>query len=47
MDGMIDHCIKFIEEYKKDPSADKNMTPEQARKQMREWFPTLKRWKAA
>ena len=47
MDGMIDHCLKYLEEFKKDANADKNMTEEEARKNMREWFPTLKRWKAA
>jgi hypothetical protein len=41
MDGMIDICVPFMVE------ANKDMTEEQARKSMLEWFPTLKRWKTA
>jgi hypothetical protein len=41
MEGMIDICVPFMLE------ADKAMTEETARKSMMEWFPTLKRWKAA
>jgi hypothetical protein len=39
MDGMIDICVPFIME------ANKEMTEEDARNGMQEWFPTLKRWK--
>jgi hypothetical protein len=41
MDGMIDICAPFM------AKSNKDMTEEQARKSMREWFPTLKRWKTA
>ena len=41
MEGMIDICVPFMVE------ANKDMTEEAARKSMREWFPTLKRWKTA
>ena len=41
MEGMIELCIQFMVEENKDT------TEEAARKSMREWFPTLKRWKTA
>jgi hypothetical protein len=39
MEGMIDICVPFMVE------ANKDMTAETVQKSMREWFPTLKRWK--
>jgi hypothetical protein len=39
MEGMIDICVPFMVE------ANEGMTEEEARSSMREWFPTLKRWK--
>ena len=39
MEGMIEICLEYLPEF------DKNMTPETARKMMREFFPTLKRWR--
>jgi hypothetical protein len=41
MEGMIDVCVPFMME------ANKDMTVKIARKSMREWFSTLKRWKTA
>jgi hypothetical protein len=41
MDGMIDICAAFMVE------ANKSMTIETAKKSMREWFPSLKRWNTA
>jgi hypothetical protein len=41
MEGMIDFCVPHMVE------ANKDMTAETARKSVREWFPTLKRWQTA
>lgn len=45
MEQMIDHCAKFTDEINK--STGMNLTPEQAKEQMRGFFPNLKRWKEA
>lgn len=37
MEDMIETCVPHMQ----------GMTPDEARKQMREFFPTLKRWKQA
>ena len=42
MDGMIEHCLEFLDEFNKD--AETPLTREQAREQMRQFFPMLKRW---
>ncbi len=42
MDEMIVHCAQFVEEFNKD--AQKKVTKEQAIEQMKQYFPTLKRW---
>jgi len=39
MDQMIEHCLDYLPEF------DPKMTEEQARKMMKEYFPTLKRWR--
>lgn len=44
MDEMIDHCVQFLDEFNKD--AEQKMTKEQAIAQMKQFFPTLKRWSA-
>lgn len=44
MDEMIEHCLQFIDDFNKD--SDQKMTKEEAREQMRQFFPQLKRWKA-
>lgn len=43
MDEMIDHCAQFVEEFNKD--SEQKMTREEAIKQMRMFFPHLKRWR--
>lgn len=43
MDEMIDTCIQFLDEFNKD--SEEKLTKEQAVAQMRQFFPTLKRWK--
>lgn len=42
MDGMIEHCVGFLEEFNKDN--DTRFSKEQAIAEMRQYFPTLKRW---
>ena len=42
MDEMITHCAQFVEEFNK--GAEKKVTKEQAIEQMKQYFPTLKRW---
>ncbi|MBQ4279411.1 MAG: zinc ribbon domain-containing protein [Rikenellaceae bacterium] len=43
MDQMIEHCLEYLDEFNRD--SDERLTPEQAREQMRQYFPTLKRWR--
>ncbi|MCD8073075.1 MAG: zinc ribbon domain-containing protein [Alistipes sp.] len=43
MEGMIDICAGFLDEYNKD--SGQKMSLEQAKAHMREFFPSLKRWK--
>ena len=43
MEQMIDHCAQFTDEMNKHTGL--NFTPEQAKEQMRQFFPHLKRWK--
>lgn len=42
MDEMIEHNLEYLEEFNKD--SDQKLTPEEAREQMHQFFPTLKRW---
>jgi hypothetical protein len=42
MDEMIDHCVQFLGEFNKDNGLQ--LTKEQAVSQMKQFFPTLKRW---
>ena len=44
MEQMIDHCLEFIDEFNAD--SDTKFTKEEAREQMMQHFPTLKRWQA-
>jgi len=44
MDEMIEHCLKFIGEFNAD--SEQKYTKEEAREQMKQFFPMLKRWKA-
>lgn len=43
MEQMIDHCAQFTEEINK--QSGQNLTKEQAKEMMRQFFPNLKRWK--
>lgn len=43
MDEMIEHCLKFLDEF--NSGIGQKMTVEEARSGMRQFFPTLKRWK--
>ncbi|MDH6354826.1 hypothetical protein M2132_001157 [Dysgonomonas sp. PH5-45] len=42
MDGMIETCLQFLDEFNKD--APKKLTKEEARAEMKKYFPMLKRW---
>ena len=44
MDEMIEHNLDYLEEFNKD--SETKFTKEQAREEMRKYFPTLKRWHA-
>ena len=44
MEQMIDFCAQFTDQMNK--QAGWNLTPEQAKEQMRKYFPQLKRWKS-
>ena len=43
MEHMIDHCAQFTDEINK--NSGQNLTVEQMKEQMRQFFPHLKRWK--
>lgn len=43
MEQMIDFCARFTKEINK--QSGQNLTKEQAKKMMRQFFPNLKRWK--
>lgn len=43
MNQMIEFCAQFTEQINKETGW--NLTPEQAKKNMKQFFPTLKRWK--
>jgi len=43
MEQMIDHCAQFTDEINK--NSGQNLTVEQMKEQLRQFFPLLKRWK--
>lgn len=43
MEEMIEHCADLVEEFNKD--SDVKFTREEAVQQMKQFFPTLARWK--
>ncbi|MDR1503246.1 MAG: zinc ribbon domain-containing protein [Prevotella sp.] len=45
MDEMIEHCVQYLDDFNKD--TEQKLTKEQAISQMKEYFPTLKRWASA
>jgi len=44
MDEMIEHCVKYLDEFNMD--SEQQFTREQAIAEMKKFFPTLKRWAA-
>lgn len=44
MEEMIEHNLDYLDEFNKD--SETKMTKEEAREQMKQYFPTLKRWQA-
>lgn len=44
MEEIIEHNLKYLEEFNKD--SDTKYSIEEAREEMRRYFPTLKRWRA-
>jgi len=42
MDEMIEHCIRFLDEFNKDGGF--SFTREEAIADMKQYFPRLKRW---
>lgn len=42
MEGMIEHCLTFLDEYNR--NAEAPLSREEAATQMRQVFPQLKRW---
>ncbi len=43
MEQMIDHCARFTDEINR--QSGQNLTPEQAKEIMQQFFTQLKRWK--
>lgn len=43
MEQMVEHCAQFTDDINK--WSGENMTVEQAKEMMRQFYPTLKRWK--
>lgn len=43
MEGMIEHCVQFLDEF--NGACDTQYTKEEAIAEMKKHFPTLKRWK--
>lgn len=44
MEGMIEHCIKYLDEF--NGASNTQFSKEEAIEQMKKFFPMLKRWKA-
>lgn len=42
MEGMIEHCVKYLDQF--NGSCDTQLSKEEAIRQMKEYFPQLKRW---
>lgn len=45
MEEMIEHCARFVDEFNK--GSEVTYTKEEAIANMKQYFPTLKRWKTA
>jgi hypothetical protein len=44
MDEMIEHCLQYLDEF--NGVGGTTFTPDEARREMRKFFPHLKRWQA-
>lgn len=42
MDGMIEHCVKYLDEF--NGACNTQFSKEEAIAEMKKFFPTLKRW---
>lgn len=42
MEEMVESCAKFVEEYNK--NTGQNLTQEELKSMLRQFYPTLKRW---
>lgn len=43
MDGMIDYCAQFVDQFNK--NTGQNLTPEEYKAVLRQYYPNLKRWR--
>ena len=43
MDGMIEHCAQFVDQFNK--NTGQNLTPEDYKVMLRQYYPNLKRWR--
>ena len=43
MDGMIDHCAQFVDHFNE--NTGQSLTPEEYKAVLRQYYPTLKRWR--
>jgi len=43
MDGMIDHCAQFVDHFNE--NTGQHLTPEEYKAVLRQYYPTLKRWR--
>jgi len=43
MDGMIEHCAQFVDQFNK--NTGQNLTPEEYKVMLRQYYPNLKRWR--
>ena len=42
MEGMVESCAQFVDEYNK--NTGQNLTQEELKSMLRQYYPTLKRW---
>jgi len=45
MEQMVEHCSQYVAEYNKNSGS--NLTQDEYKKLLRQWYPSLKRWKSA
>ena len=44
MEQMVEHCPQYVAEYNKE--SGNNLTQDEYKNLLRQWYPTLKRWKS-